>query len=137
MPPVPLGDRNPHAAGDEDVLTLAERHLHLRHDVPLDQTSPFQLAHASELEHRRPAAAEPALHHRGADHATPEHFVRMLAATRNLGPDLRLHERVAAQYLPDREERLELHHSAAKAFGFLARRQHDLAADAENRATTH
>src|SRR6266403_4299034 len=51
-------DRHANAQIGANVLPLADRHLHLRHDIPIRLRFVYQIARAEKLEHRRPRPSQ-------------------------------------------------------------------------------
>src|SRR5690349_10551267 len=66
--PAPVAVRHRHldSGTHEHVVTLAQRHLQLRDDVPLGARTGFEGTRRDQLEHRRPLAMEAALEKRAS-----------------------------------------------------------------------
>src|SRR5262245_6935541 len=64
-------DRHADARADHDVLSAAERHLQLRHDIPSGFAAAGQLRRAEHFEHRRPASTVAVLKEAAAEGRTP------------------------------------------------------------------
>src|SRR6185295_7272787 len=127
---------DPEARARPDVVPLAERDLHFRHDIPVGFLTADKFSIGEEFDHGGPLAAKaPPLAEGFACHRSPEHGSRgVIGVRRQLDSALELQEAVLRQQLSIRSESLEDRDSGAHPSGLIASRQDDLALDAEDGA---
>src|SRR5690606_2208669 len=73
-PDVGIGDGQPDATGEPDVLPRIEGHLHSRYDIPVDAGPAGERTRSQHLNHRRPVAPETSLRETLAHSRPPEGF---------------------------------------------------------------
>src|SRR6476620_1881291 len=132
---LPLVHRDLYAAADQDVTTLAQRHLHLRHDVPFGFRVADQLSRRDQLDDRRPRPVVAALDELLAECRAPERFARNdVGFGGQSDARVKLHEAEGGETLPVRRKRFERGDAAAEADRLLPRRQSHFLTDAEDAA---
>src|SRR6266511_1929617 len=116
-------ERHTHAHVEPDVLQLAEGHLHLRHEIPLDYRA-FWLRY-QQFGHRRPGATKTAiLRERVAERAAQKAFlIAPLGIDRQLETAVELQEAVGSDNLAPHRKRLDEREAVAQAELLLARRE--------------
>src|SRR5437016_8957514 len=131
-----VGDRKPDPHVCQDVLAFTQRHLELRHDIPIGFRCGLQVSVGQEFDHRRPAPAKAMiLSQRLADGGSPEHGPRSLVGvSRQLGSRLDLDKTHPRKQLPVCRESLERGDTTPQAPVLVSRGQGDRSLHAEDGA---
>src|SRR3970040_2538493 len=131
----PVGRRYTNAYGRHDVLASIQRDLELRSNVPARVCAARHFARAQKLDHRRPCAPVwPALSEAPAERGAQHELILECAVGWELGDCLHLDEAVSPQELAEGDEGFEYRRGVAEAAILVASRQHELAADAQDRS---
>src|SRR6267378_180480 len=92
-----------------NVLPAANRHLHLRHDVPIRFRFVYQIARAEKLEHRRPQPSQAVIRSKTlADGGIKKYRLRCdISMSRQVRAELRLNKCVRRKELIKSSKRFE------------------------------
>src|SRR5258708_34922969 len=127
-------DGNAHAEVGTDVLTLANRHLHLRQHVPICFRIVDKIPSREEFHHRRPQAAQTMIRRETlAEGGIEEDGLRGdVRVTRQVGAELRLYKRIRAEKLVKGGKSFKGCRAGPETSRFVAGGQNDAALQAED-----